>query len=146
MLQRRPIFVPEDGANPIQFVHEQDLAHAVMLALETDLPVEHYAFNVGNPDHGSILEYVNLLADVADVDIEINHVPYRKLGIEPRAFFPFRDIPYVVDSELIATRLGWNPKYTLSSGLRHTFASLDHAALATENVDVAMEGDILKRA
>lgn len=100
--------VYEDGAESRDFVHVEDVARAVVLAL-TDARSDGQVFNVGAGEPTSILDMVRLLA--------------RQLGDarEPVVTAQFRvgDIRHCyADMTLIREKLGFVPQVTLEEGLR----------------------------
>ena len=127
LLAGRPIIIPEDGRNPMQWVHAGDVARAAILAASDDVAVGR-AYNVAGYPPITQLEYVRLLAEVAGVEADLVHVPrerIRQAGGEltqpPLYFGTFLDIPpLTVATERLRQELGLELR-PLEDGLRETY-------------------------
>lgn len=139
----RPILVPGRGDTPLQFLHADDLGAAVAQVLAADAAPGAHAYNVGQPDWGSMRAYLEALARAAGAPLDVREVPYRELGVAPRAFFPFRDYACVLDVARIARELGWRPRRSLEAGLAETWASRAPGDLPS--LDTAAEDALLAR-
>jgi nucleoside-diphosphate-sugar epimerase len=140
----RPVLVPDAGDTPIQFLHAADLGRAVAHTLErSDLSGTHI-YNVGEPGWVSLREYLEILARVSRMSLDVRPVPYRSLGIEPRDFFPFRDYPCVLDTAKIEREMRWKPQTSLEPGLALTFEQTEATRYDIE-LDTAVEDRILAR-
>lgn len=110
MLGQPSVKVGGDGSPLREFLHADDLASAVVLALETpDLPP---VVNVGSGEEVSIYILAHRIADVVGYDGKIqfdesipNGTPRKRL-----------------DSRVLKS-FGWSPKWGLVSGLRDTYAA-----------------------
>ncbi|QLD88491.1 NAD-dependent epimerase/dehydratase family protein [Natronomonas salina] len=101
------IVVPGDGTNLWHLVYVKDVASALRTVAEEGTPGE--AYNVGD-DHAPVLdEWVDLLADACDTDVETVHASARELGavdVEPGDFPIYRHYPHLLDTTKLRS-LGW---------------------------------------
>ncbi len=145
MLRGRPILVPNEGATPLQFLYARDLADLAVALLESPRSLGIETFNAAHAATTSIARYVELLAAAIGVRARVVHVPYGRLDVTPRSFFPFRDYPCVLDVARIEARLGWRASVDLAMGLAETLASYDRVELEKAHGDHAAEDAILAR-
>ncbi|MCA2221094.1 NAD-dependent epimerase/dehydratase family protein [Nonomuraea aurantiaca] len=90
--------------SPVQLVHVQDVAHAVLAALAGN--PESRVFNIANPERLGMRELAEAVSGaVRPLDVETSDGPPKPL----------------VDVERAAAELGWRPRATLDYGL-HTCA------------------------
>ena len=124
----RPIIVPEDGQATMQWVSANDVARAAILAATNDVAVGQ-AYNLGNYPPITQLEFVHLLARVAERDVQVVHVPRARiqqmggsLMAPPNYFGVFLDIPAITaDSARVTEQLGL-ALTPLEDGMRETYA------------------------
>lgn len=141
-LQNRPVIVPGDGQTPIQFLHIDDLASAIILALQKR-PEGTVVYNVAADERPTLAEWVAIAAEAGGFpDPGILAGAHAK-AYRPRQYFPFRDYPCCVETDLIKTALGWRTRYSLAVGLRQTYAAQDVAALRIKRLDTRVEDQIL---
>jgi nucleoside-diphosphate-sugar epimerase len=143
MLQGKPVWIPGAGMTHLQFVHASDLTSAAIQCLGQARP-GLAAFNVAHPRTPTIREYLEVLGEVASVRPQIREVPYERLGLDPRSFFPFRDYPCLLDTTKVTKTFDWRPRFDLVEGLEHTFRSLDRRTLLQSDVDVESEQRLLE--
>jgi dTDP-glucose 4,6-dehydratase len=104
-----PLPVYGDGMQVRNWLHVDDFAAAVDLALARGAPGE--AYNVGGPDELSNLEVVKRILELTGGDESlIEHVSDR----------PGHDRRYSLSSERIRSELGWAPQVRFDDGLRRT--------------------------
>ena len=123
----RPIIIPEDGSRPMQWVHVRDVARAAVRAATEDAAIGH-AYNLANDPPISQIDYIRLLASIADKPAHVVPVPrdtIHRLGGQllapPLYFGVFLDIPpIVVRNDRLRAELGVEP-IPLERGLRETF-------------------------
>ncbi|MEO3796959.1 NAD-dependent epimerase/dehydratase family protein [Nonomuraea sp. B10E15] len=117
MLSGRPVLVPGDGGTRIQFIDARALARIVVTACEGRLVPDVY--NVGERSTYSFLEYLHILARVAEIVPRL--VMVTDTSIRARDYFPFRDAELTLDvSKLAAT--GVMEGSHLVEGLAETLA------------------------
>ena len=146
ILRGRPVLLPGDGSTPLQLVHADDLARAVVAAAEAELPDSVSAFNVAPAGEApSFRAYVGALGRACGAEPRTVEVPWRKLGVAPRDFFPFRDYACVLDGTRFTETTGWSPSLDLDAGLAATFAACDREAFSVAALDTAAEDDLLAR-
>ena len=101
------IVVPGDGSSLWQLAYVEDVARALRIVAERGAPGE--AYNVGD-DHAPILrEWVELVADACDTDVDLVPASERELdavGLSTDAFPLYRDYPHVLDTTKLR-ELGW---------------------------------------
>jgi dTDP-L-rhamnose 4-epimerase len=103
-MQKLPLIVYEDGLQTRDFVHVQDVVAANMLVLENSA-ADFQSFNVGSGKATSVQEYATLVLKRVDSSSSL-HVPgeYRR-----------GDNRHSVSSIAKLSRMGWSPRYDLSS-------------------------------
>ena len=123
----RPIIVPEDGSRTMQWVYVRDVARAAVLAATTDIAIGQ-AYNLAGYPPITQLEFVHLLARIADREAHLIHVPREQieraggaLFAPPFYFGVYLDIPPITARDDRARRelgLDFTP---LEDGLRETY-------------------------
>ncbi|MCU1242312.1 MAG: NAD-dependent epimerase/dehydratase family protein [Candidatus Acidoferrum typicum] len=103
-LQREPLIVYEDGLQTRDFIHIDDVVAANLRVLESD-DANFQAFNVGSGKSTTVLEYADLVRKKLSSDVEIS------LGGEYRRGDNRNSVSKVDKLK----RLGWRPKYDLST-------------------------------
>jgi UDP-glucose 4-epimerase len=98
-----------DGRQTRDYVYAGDVARATLAAAG-----QEGVFNVGTGHETSVLELYELCRRVAGSDLEAETAPAR-LGELQRS---------VLDVDLAARELGWQPEVALEEGLRRTWESL----------------------
>jgi dTDP-glucose 4,6-dehydratase len=115
-LDGRPLPIYGDGRHVRDWLHVEDHAAGIMLALRTGRPGEKY--NIGGGNERTNLEIVDRICDALD--------QMRPSGASRRAlktFVPDRpghDRRYAIDASKIRRELGWRPQHTFETGLRET--------------------------
>ncbi len=122
-LDGRPLPIYGDGGNVRDWLHVEDHAAGILLALRSGRPGEKY--NIGGGNERTNLEIVDGICDALD--------EARPRGSARRAlktFVPDRpghDRRYAIDASKIRRELGWAPRHTFEDGLRSTVRwYLDH--------------------
>src|SRR5579864_5389225 len=103
-LQRKPLLVYEDGRQTRDFVHINDVVEANMRVLESDA-ANFQAFNVGSGKRTTVLEYANLVGKKLSSEMKINVSGEYRRGDN-------RNSVSKIDK---LKKLGWNPKFDLST-------------------------------
>jgi nucleoside-diphosphate-sugar epimerase len=127
LLAGRPIIIPGDGLATMQWVYAPDVAHAAILASETDAAAGH-AYNVANYPPVSQIEFVRTLARAAGTNANLVHVPREQIqalggGLmsPPFYFGVYLDVPPItVIPDRVRSELGIELT-PLDQGLRETF-------------------------
>ncbi len=103
------ILVPGDGTNLRHLVYVGDVADAVRTVAEKGTAGE--AYNVGDGHLPVLAEWVELLADACETDVETVFASERELGAVGLSLsdFPlYRDYPHLLETRKIRS-LGWEP-------------------------------------
>ena len=101
------LIVPGDGTNIWHRAYVEDVASALRIVAERGDPGEFY--NVGDRRLVTLQEMVELIADVADEEIELVHAGPRELeagGLSTDDYVLYRDYPHVLSTAKLAA-LGW---------------------------------------
>lgn len=117
-LEGKPLPVYGDGANIRDWIHVEDHAHGVLLALERGKPGGSYCFG-GNAEKSNI-EVVKAICSALDrLHPRSSGMPYENLihFVKDR---PGHDRRYAIDDHLAARELGFKRKYTFDQGLAAT--------------------------
>lgn len=117
-LAEQPLPVYGDGQNIRDWIHVEDHAHGVFLALDKGLPGQTYCFG-GNAERTNIT-LVTLLCDTLDrLQPRKNGKPYRELI----TFVTDRlghDRRYAIDDDKAVRELGFTRRYNFEQGLEST--------------------------
>jgi nucleoside-diphosphate-sugar epimerase len=103
------VVVPGDGTNLWHLVYVEDVASALLTVAEHGQPGE--AYNVGDGHAPTLGEWVALLADACDTDVEAVFASERELGtvgVAPDDFPIYRDPPHLLETAKLRG-LGWRP-------------------------------------
>lgn len=128
ILAGRPIILPEDGSNTMQWVHVRDVVQAAIRAAEEDSAAGR-AYNLASYPPITQLDYVQLLANIAGKEAQLVRVPREniqraggELFTPPFYFGVYLDIPpIVVRCDRARSEVGFNPAASLEEGLRETY-------------------------
>ncbi|MFT4884004.1 MAG: 2'-hydroxyisoflavone reductase [Natronomonas sp.] len=103
------VVVPGDGTNLWHLVYVKDVASALRAVAEEGTPGE--AYNVGD-GHAPVLgEWVDLIAEACDTEVETVYASERELGTVDCSLddFPiYREYPHLLDTNKLRS-LGWEP-------------------------------------
>ena len=108
-LNSLPLTVFGDGSQTRSFCFVDDLIDGMMRLMNSN---EKGPINIGNPDEFRVLELANLVVDKIDKNLKIIYEPLPEDD-------PLQRKP---DIALASTKLGWNPKVSLSDGLDLTIS------------------------
>jgi UDP-glucose 4-epimerase len=115
ILEGKPLTIFGDGLQTRDYVYVGDVARAVFLGATHEIPstgrVDARAFNVGTGLGTSVVDLARLLQEAAGSDAEIAFAP-RRPGEQQESF---------LDASKARDVLGWEPKVSLSEGLKETF-------------------------
>ena len=101
------VIVPGDGDNVWHRAYVEDVASAMRIVAASGEPGA--AYNVGDRRLVTLREMVELIADVADTDVEVVAAGERELsaaGLSTDDFVLYRDYPHVLATDRLAS-LGW---------------------------------------
>ncbi len=106
-----------DGKNVRDWLYVEDHCEAIRTVLRGGRPGETY--NIGGWNEKPNLEIVLTICDLVDEISPRNRGPRRDLitFVKDR---PGHDRRYAMDARKIERELGWKPKLTFESGIRHT--------------------------
>jgi dTDP-glucose 4,6-dehydratase len=142
LLRGRPLLVPGAGENVIQFLHVDDLGHALLAILAKPSLTSGESYNVGEVQAITAKGWVHAAARAAGVEPRIVEVPTGTLGLIPRAFFPMRDLDLFLDVHKLLA-LGFRPRFELATGLAQTLESYDARELTNVELDLTTEDRVL---
>ncbi len=95
-----------DGSAIRNYVYVDDLVSAVYILMQSDFQAP---VNIGTEEYISVKELVDMVFEIASVDLEIKWIP-GPVGVQSRNF-----------SHEKMYSLGWKPKYTIKKGLEITY-------------------------
>ncbi|MFP9190958.1 NAD-dependent epimerase/dehydratase family protein [Natrialbaceae archaeon A-CW1-1] len=107
VLEYDRLIVPGDGTNIWHRAYVEDVASALRIVAERGDPGEFY--NIGDRHLVTLQEMVELIADVADADVELVHAGPRELeagGLLTDDYIFYRDYPHVLSTAKLAA-LDW---------------------------------------
>jgi UDP-glucose 4-epimerase len=102
----QPPLILGDGSQTMDFVYIEDVAHANLAAATT--PHTDTTFNIASGTETSLLELAQLLLEVMDSDLGIEHGPERAVNKVPRR---------LADTTHAETHLDFQTQTTLQDGL-----------------------------
>lgn len=121
-LAGRPVLLPGDGQTPVQFVHRDDLAEAILLLAESGRTGTE-CFNVADPETVSLSDLATLLGEVSASKSRQIAVGAAADGMMARSWFPFRDYPCLTPPDRLQAAIGWQPGGPLRQRFAETLAS-----------------------
>ncbi len=110
-LKKEPLTIYGDGNQTRSFCYVDDLIEGIYRLMAVD---EHLPVNLGNPNEISILEFAQLINQLADNPAGIVVQPLKGLGNDPLRRQP--------DINKARELLNWEPRVRLEDGLRNTIA------------------------
>jgi 2'-hydroxyisoflavone reductase len=127
LIADRPIIIAEDGSRTMQWVHVRDVAHAAVLAANTDVAVGR-AYNLASYPPITQIAFVQLLARIAQREAHVVHIPREQieraggqLFAPPLYFGVYLDIPPITArADRVRSELGLELT-PLEEGLRETY-------------------------
>lgn len=112
-LRGEPLTIYSDGLQTRSLCYVSDLVDGLVRAMEAGGAVGEVT-NLGNPEEHTILEYAQIINDLAGGSAGIRHTP-PAVGDDPQRRRP--------DISLAQARLDWSPKVGLEDGLRRTISA-----------------------
>lgn len=115
-IEGKPLPVYGDGQQIRDWLHVQDHCEAIYLVLKKGRVGETY--NIGGVNQPANLTIVETICDILD-EVHPNTAPHKKLitFVKDRLG---HDRRYDIDTKKINNELGWQPRHTLTLGLRDT--------------------------
>ena len=114
LLDGEEVLVPGDGQAVQQFVSSEQVAHAMVAALETIEGGGWRAFNIASPGFTSLVGFVQICAEIAGTGARVRCVGGGPTGDGSRSvnranpLFPFPNVNYVLDLQA-SVRVGIAP-------------------------------------
>lgn len=144
VLTQRPIVVPGDGTEQMQFLHIADLAEIMCHFASADFG-PRAVFNVAHPDT------MNAETWVRETAAAVGQTPKILLGrdvapdVPARDVFPFRDVNCALDVSAFVAQTGWTFRYDFREGIRQTAAQYVRADLMALSPTKTGEAQVLER-
>lgn len=117
-LKGEPLPVYGTGENVRDWLHVDDHAEALLLVAEQGTVGESY--NIGGHNERTNISVVRSICRLLDELAPDATVRERETLIAFVADRPGHDARYAIDAAKIARELGWTPRHSFDSGLRHT--------------------------
>jgi dTDP-glucose 4,6-dehydratase len=117
-LEQKPLPVYGDGQQVRDWLYVEDHCQAIWMVLQHGRVGETY--NIGGGNQPANLEIVQTLCGIMDENFPAN-APHASL-IRHVTDRPGHDRRYAMDIRKIQAELGWQPKWSLETGLRETMA------------------------
>jgi nucleoside-diphosphate-sugar epimerase len=143
-LRGRPVLIPGDGETPIQFLHVEDFADAVVHVLRHS-KAGHHVYNVAKEEELALREFVRRTAAICGADDPSIVIGPAAEGYRARQYFPFRDYPCRVDPSRIRDECGWTARYDFVSGLTETYRTYDPIVLRMRPLETDVEDHLIER-
>ena len=145
----RPVLVPGHGGWLRQFGHVEDLAQA-MVAMARDARAHGQAYNVMGDEVISQVGFVELIAEVMGKPVTFRHVDPAvwKAQEKPGPVFGQNlvyDCHAVHTVHKLRNELGVRPRYTLASGLHHTWKWYQESGQLERPIDFTFEDQLLAK-
>jgi UDP-glucose 4-epimerase len=109
MLDGTTMHIWGDGNNVRDFVYVQDVAQAIIAAI--DAPRDSGTYNVGSGNGHTLKQVLKIAESVCGTRIQVEYQPARSVDV--------REI--VLDISRIRAELGWRPGFTLEEGIWRTW-------------------------
>ncbi|MDH3345668.1 MAG: dTDP-glucose 4,6-dehydratase [Kiritimatiellaceae bacterium] len=116
-LDQKPLPIYGKGDQIRDWLHVEDHARALVLAVEAGVPGETY--NVGGRNERTNLEVVQAICDTLDELRPVEGKSYRDL-ITFVTDRPGHDMRYAIDATKLETELGWKAQENFDTGIRKT--------------------------
>jgi len=147
LVRGRPILVPGGGGWLRQFGHVEDLADAMAAMLGVPAAFGQ-AYNVTGEEIVTQVGFVELIADVMKKPLTLVPAPPARERDKPAPFGQnlVYDCHAVYTSGKIRAELGLRPRFTLASGIGHTFDWYLREGLDRREIDFSLEDELLRRA
>jgi len=144
-LQGRKIVVPGDGLTLIHFVHVDDLAAVFASVLDKDSAIGE-AYTAAGPEAITIDGYTSLIARIVGVEAQIVHIPAEAAAAIERRFFPYEwRWSIIYDIQKAREQLGYSPRYTMESGLQHSYEWYQSGGKEKAKFDFSYEDELIQR-
>ena len=105
-----PVTIWGDGSVTRDYFYVSDLAEALIAGAESELR-EQRIFNIGGEEEVSLIQLLRMIEEVVGKRAQVEYAPARGF-----------DAPRIVlDTRLARQELGWQPKVSLTDGLRQTW-------------------------
>jgi nucleoside-diphosphate-sugar epimerase len=145
----RPVLIPGHGGWLRQFGHVEDLAEA-MAAMLGDPRAYGQAYNVMGDEIISQVGFVELIAEVMGKPVTLRYVDpaLLKAADTPGPVFGQNlvyDCHAVHTAHKLRMELGIRPRYTLASGLHHTWKWYQASGLLERPIDFTFEDQLLAK-
>jgi nucleoside-diphosphate-sugar epimerase len=125
ILDGRPFLVlPDDGLSLIPFGYVENLAHALLLAIDNPAASQGQIFNCGDDEKLTIRQVAELIAEELDYEWELVSMP-ADLAVPARPLMMnYRTTHRVVDTSKLRTLLGYRDIVPARVAVRRTARSL----------------------
>ncbi|ABE38808.1 dTDP-glucose 4,6-dehydratase [Rhodopseudomonas palustris BisB5] len=117
-LEGRPLPVYGTGENVRDWLYVEDHAEALLLVAETGGVGESY--NIGGDSERTNISVVRSICRIVDELAPDAAIGPRDKLIEFVVDRPGHDLRYAIDATKIERELGWKPRHSFETGLRHT--------------------------
>ena len=117
LMKGNPISIFGEGLGIRDLTHIDDVVEAFMRAATLRVHTADDIFNIGSDSPVTLLEIAQHLTSLSHARSKIEFVPF------PRLLESIDIVSYVSDSTRFRLRTGWEPKISLSDGLRSTLES-----------------------
>lgn len=117
---RKRIIIPDGGLKLERRGYIDNVAQAVLLAVDKPQISAGQTYNVGDEVIWSVREWVTLIADAMDHQLELANIPFSIA--RPSKPYAGRDFHWFPDIEKIRSELGYNDKIPPSEGMSRTIA------------------------
>lgn len=117
--EKKAIPMPFGNNIKTQFIHIDDLVKVFESAMNNKNASKIY--NVTNPEVISWKYFISTCGDIAGKEPIIKEIPVSTIKLEPRSYFPFRDVTYLLDTTKLEDDGFYFPNISLKEGLEKTY-------------------------
>jgi len=141
--QGRKVIVPGDGLNLLHLVHVDDLANAFASVLGNQ-QAANQTYTVASPDMITTGGFVQTIANVMDMSVEIVHADAIEYDKQGRQFYPYEhSLSQAYSTDKARRELDWSPQYHMRDGLEMTYRWWLEQDLSKETWDFSAEDEFL---
>ncbi|KAL7112887.1 hypothetical protein ACP275_04G029200 [Erythranthe tilingii] len=121
IVRGRPILIPGSGMQLTNISHVRDLSSILTSAVEKPEAAKGNIFNCVSERAVTLDGMARLCAKAAGLPVEIVHYDPKKVGVDAKKAFPFRNMHFYAEPRAAKEILGWSSTTDLTVDLKERF-------------------------